>query len=320
MKTAICLGGNGFIGHHIARKLKSERYHVTVVDIKNYEYGDVDYADRIIIGDLRDLYFVKSLDLKSFDYVTQMAADMGGAEYIFTGDNDANVMHNSSMINLNVCEALKNSNSKIFYSSSACIYPQHIQTDPNNIGLKESDAYPAYPDSPYGWEKIFSEILYESFHRNYGLDIRIGRFHNVFGEESCYNNGKEKAPAAIARKVCEAKDGGEIEILGDGKQTRSFLYINEAVEGVLRCMESDYNNPINIGSNEMVSINGLAKMLIEISGKKLTIKNIPSNALGVRGRNSDNSLIREKLEWKPNKKLYDGLLSLYNWVDKQINS
>lgn len=319
MKTAICLGGNGFIGHHIARKLKSERYHVTVVDIKNYEYGDVDYADKVIIGDLRDLYFVKSLDLKSFNYIIQLAADMGGAEYIFTGANDANVMHNSSMINLNVCEALKNSNSKIFYSSSACIYPQHIQTDPNNIGLKESDAYPAYPDSPYGWEKIFSEILYESFHRNYGLNIRIGRFHNVFGEESCYNNGKEKAPAAIARKVCEAKDGGEIEILGDGKQTRSFLYINEAVEGVLRCMESDYKNPINIGSSEMVSINDLAKMLIEISGKNLSIKNIPSNALGVRGRNSDNSLIHEKLEWKPNKKLYDGLLSLYNWVDKKIN-
>lgn len=262
------------------------------------------------------------LIFRPFNLVIQMAADMGGAGYIFSGENDANVMHNSTMINLNVCEyAALYKVGKLVFTSSACAYPMHIQDDEKNKGLKEIDCFPANPDSPYGWEKIFSEILYESYARNYGLDIRIARFHNIFGEECCYNNGKEKSPAAICRKVAEAKDGDEIEIWGDGLQTRSFLYIDECVEGVMRLMDSNYTKPINIGSDEMISINDLAKMVIEISGKNLTIKNVPSNALGVRGRNSDNTLIKEVLNWSPTQSLRTGIEKLYHWVNiKNFNS
>jgi nucleoside-diphosphate-sugar epimerase len=247
-----------------------------------------------------------------------MAADMGGAGYIFTGDNDANVMHNSALVNLNmVYYCTKNKVKKILFSSSACAYPEHIQDREDIAALKESDCFPANPDSPYGWEKIFSEILFDSFRRNYSLDVRICRFHNIFGPESCYNNGKEKAPAAVCYKVASAEEGGEVEIWGDGKQTRSFLFIDEAVEGVMRLLDGDYVHPVNIGSNEMIAINDLAKMVIDISGKNLSIKNVESNAIGVRGRNSDNTLIEEKLGWKPSRPLREGMEKLYNWINQK---
>jgi nucleoside-diphosphate-sugar epimerase len=249
-----------------------------------------------------------------------MAADMGGAGYIFSGDNDANVMHNSALVNLNIAfYASKCGVKKLFFSSSACAYPQEIQESTDNKGLRESDCFPANPDSPYGWEKIFSEILFDSFHRNYGLDIRIARFHNIFGEEGTWSGGKEKAPAAVTRKVCETEDGGEIEIWGDGLQTRSFLYIDECIEGVIRLLESDYRKPVNIGSDEIISINDLAKLVISISGKNIKIKNIESNAIGVRGRNSNNELIQEVLGWRPSKPLKTGLENLYVWIDNQVN-
>lgn len=258
--------------------------------------------------------------IKGFDYVFQYAADMGGANYIFTGDHDADVMHNSALINLNVAHwATKYKIGKVLYSSSACIYPQQIQEDPNNKGLRESDAYPVNPDSEYGYEKIFSERLYDSYRRNYGLNIRVVRFHNVFGEEGAIDYLKAKAPAALTRKVIEAKEGESIEVLGDGKQTRSFLYIDEAIEGCMRVMESEYYQPINLGSDELISINDLAKMIIEISGKDVSIKNIPSNAVGVRGRNSDNTLIKEKLNWHPSQKLEVGIRKVYFWLNENLD-
>lgn len=251
---------------------------------------------------------------KPFDLVFQFAADMGGCNYIFTGEHDADVMHNSALINLNVSYwASKYKVGKILYSSSACIYPQQIQETPDNKGLKESDAYPVNPDSEYGYEKIFSERLYDSFRRNYGLNIRVVRFHNIFGEEGTIDYLKSKAPAALCRKISEAKD--QIEVLGDGQQTRSFLYIDEAIEGCIRLIESDYYKPLNIGSDEIIAINDLAKMIIEISGKQLYIKNIESNAVGVRGRNSDNSLIKSVLGWSPSQPLKVGIEKLYNWVN-----
>lgn len=257
---------------------------------------------------------------RPFDLVIQMAADMGGAGYIFSGENDANVMHNSAMINLNVTNyAALYKVGKVLFSSSACAYPQQIQETEDNVGLKESDCFPADPDSPYGWEKVFSEILYDAYARNFGLDIRICRFHNIFGEESCYNNGKEKAPAAVCRKVSETSDGGEVEVWGDGNQTRSFLYIDEAIEGVMRLIASDYTKPVNIGSDEMISINDLAKMVIGVSGKKLSIKNVESNSIGVRGRNSNNELIGQVLGWQPIQPLNIGIEKLYNWVNSKIH-
>jgi nucleoside-diphosphate-sugar epimerase len=250
--------------------------------------------------------------------VYQLAADMGGAGFIFTGDNDADIMHNSALINLNMLEACHKRNiTRVFYSSSACIYPEFNQLDPDNPKTAEDSAYPADPDSEYGWEKLFSERLYLAFHRNYGMEVRIARYHNIFGPKGTWNNGREKAPAALCRKVAEAPDGGEIEIWGDGNQTRSFLYIDECLDGSLRLMRSDWTGPVNIGSEEMVTINQLARTIMEVAGKKITIKNIPG-PLGVRGRNSDNRLIHEKLQWKPSRSLVEGLQRTYPWIEEQV--
>jgi nucleoside-diphosphate-sugar epimerase len=255
---------------------------------------------------------------RPFDEVYQLAADMGGAGYIFTGEHDADVMHNSAQINLNMAYyGVKAGIKKIFYSSSACIYPEYNQMDPDNPKCSEDSAYPAAPDSEYGWEKLFSERLFFSFKRNYGLDVNIARFHNIFGPEGTWTDGREKAPAAMCRKVAETPDNGEIEMWGDGKQTRSFLYIDECLEGIRRLMDSDFTGPVNIGSEEMVTINQLAEMAMDIAGKHLTIKHIPG-PLGVRGRNSDNNLIGEKLGWKPSEPLKDGMIKTYNWIAQQV--
>jgi nucleoside-diphosphate-sugar epimerase len=345
MKTALVLGAGGFIGSHLVKRLKSEGFWVRGVDLKRPEYDET-AADDFILCDLRDFERVQSVmrleayevgdsfaplaykysqypyskDI-AFDEVYQLAADMGGAGYIFTGENDANVMHNSATINLNVAHVaahrLKGKIKRIFYSSSACMYPEHNQLDPNNPNCKESSAYPANPDSEYGWEKLFSERMYLAFARNYGLEVRIARFHNIFGPYGTWKGGKEKAPAAMCRKVAETLDGGEIQVWGDGLQTRSFLYIDECVEGVLRLMRSDFEGPVNIGSEEMVTINELAQYAIDISGKNITIKNI-DGPTGVRGRNSDNDLIQEKLGWAPNYPLYNGLTETFNWINKQV--
>jgi len=317
MKTALVLGAGGFIGSHMAKRLKREGYIVTGVDLKYPEFSKT-ACDRFIIADLCYLDLRNTVGV-DFDEIYQFAADMGGAGYIFTGQNDANIMHNSALINLNVAQYATINKGKLFYSSSACIYPQQIQEDVNNKGLKESDAYPVNPDSEYGYEKIFSERLYDSYRRNYGLNVRIARFHNIFGEEGTYFGGKEKAPAAMCRKVAQEKNGGEIEVWGDGLQTRSFLYIDECIEGVRKLMQSEYYSPINIGSNEIISINDLAEMAINISGKDLKVKNIPSNAIGVRGRNSDNTLIKEVLGWQPTQPLRTGMEKLYSWINQQVN-
>jgi len=342
MKKILVLGGGGFIGGHLAKRLKSEGHFVRVVDIKEHEYFKVgEFCDEFIQGDLKNNYFVsqvmlapnqKLLDDKenSFDEVYQLAADMGGAGYIFTGENDANVMHNSSMINLNVAEiAIKFNVKKLFYSSSACMYPEHNQLDPNNPNCEESSAYPANPDSEYGWEKLFGERLFLAFHRNYGLNVRIARFHNIFGPQGTWKGGKEKAPAAMCRKVAETQNGGEIEVWGDGQQTRSFLYVDECIEAVLRLMDSDFIGPVNIGSDEMVTINQLARMAIDISGKNITINNIFGKTfeekygfkcpIGVRGRNSDNKLYKEEIGWSVNQPLTEGMKNTYNWINNLIN-
>ena len=344
MKKALVLGGGGFIGGHLAKKLKEEGFWVRAVDIKVHEYFDKDdFCDEFILGDLRDPKFVSCVMLspnqtfegdreKSFDEVYQLAADMGGAGYIFTGNNDANVMHNSSLINLNVAhEAVKKSVKRIFYSSSACMYPEHNQLDPNNPNCEESSAYPANPDSEYGWEKLFSERLYLAFHRNYGLDVRIARFHNIFGPYGTWKGGKEKAPAAMCRKVAETQSGGIIEVWGDGMQTRSFLYIDDCVEAVLRFMRQDgFLGPVNIGSEEMVTINQLAEMAILISNKNISIENIEGEEfkkkygfkcpIGVKGRNSDNRLYEEKMGWKVSQPLVDGMKKTFSWINSLVNS
>jgi len=317
MKTALVCGAGGFIGSHLVKKLKKEGFWVRGVDLKKPEYSKSP-ADEFIIGDLREQEICKKILDRSFDEVYQLAADMGGAGYIFTGEHDADVMHNSATINLNmVYYGHKAKIKKIFYSSSACIYPEHNQLDPEKPNCSEKSAYPANPDSEYGWEKLFSERMYLSFYRNYELQVRIARFHNIFGPEGTWKGGREKAPAAICRKVAETKDGGEIEIWGDGKQTRSFLYIDECLEGIQRLMDSNFIGPVNIGSEEMISINNLAKMVMEIAGKKLKIKHI-KGPLGVRGRNSNNNLIFEKLGWKPSKPLVEGMANTYKWIGKQI--
>ena len=318
IKKALVLGAGGFIGSHLVKKLKSEGFWVKGADLKYPEFSTT-MADEFIIGDLRDqLNCNKVLD-SYFDEVYQLAADMGGAGYIFTGENDANVMHNSALININIVErAIKHKVGKIFYSSSACVYPEFNQLDPDNPNCAENTAYPAQPDSEYGWEKLFSERLYFSFHRNYNLQVRVARFHNIFGPEGTWTGGKEKAPAAMSRKVAEASNCGEIEVWGDGKQTRSFLYIDECLDGIRRLMDSNFIGPVNIGSDEMISINNLAKMVIDISGKKITIKNI-SGPLGVRGRNSDNNLIKEQLNWVPTLPLRLGMEKTYQWVTKQLD-
>lgn len=317
MKTALVCGAGGFIGGHLARRLKSEGWWVRGVDLKHPEFSKT-AADEFIIGDLRDPNLCQAVIDQPFDRLYQLAADMGGAGYIFTGENDAAVMHNSALINLNVLEQARRAGvKKIFYSSSACIYPERNQCDPDNPNCSEESAYPAAPDSEYGWEKIFSERLYLSYERNHGLPVRIARFHNVFGPEGTWRGGREKAPAALCRKVAEAADGGEIEIWGDGKQTRSFLYIDECLDGVGRLMESDFTGPVNIGSEEMVTINQLAEAAMEIAGKRLSIRHTPGPQ-GVRGRRSDNTLIREKLNWAPAQPLRAGLETTYRWIEEQV--
>ena len=325
-KTALVLGAGGFIGNHLVNKLKSEGYWVRGVDLKHPEYQDKSNADNFVIGDLRDYSFVRYImgapnqgfdNENSFDEVYQLAADMGGAGYIFSGENDANVMHNSATINLNVADiATKFGVKKLFYSSSACMYPAYNQEDPENPNCAEASAYPAAPDSEYGWEKLFSERLYLAYNRNYKLDVRVARFHNIFGPLGTWQGGKEKAPAAICRKVITAT-ADEIEIWGDGEQTRSFLYIDECIEGIRRLMQSDFLGPVNIGSDEMVTINELVDLACSVEGKNLKKKHI-EGPTGVRGRNSDNNLIGEKLGWKPNYPLAKGIEKTYKWIKEQV--
>jgi len=318
MKKTVVLGAGGFIGGHLVKKLKAEGCYVRGVDIKEHGYCVLP-TDQFVIGDLRDPNVVANVIDEDIDELYQLAADMGGAGYIFTGENDANVMHNSALINLNVVhEATKKKVKKVFYSSSACMYPEYNQLDPENPKCGEDSAYPADPDSEYGWEKLFSERLYLSFRRNYELNVRIARFHNIFGPEGAWNNGKEKAPAALCRKVIETINDDTIEVWGDGLQTRSFLYIDECLEAVSRLMESNFAGPVNIGSEEMISINDFAKMIIEISGKSIAINNIEGPE-GVRGRNSDNKLIFEKLGWKPTNPLHEGIEKTYKWIKQKID-
>jgi nucleoside-diphosphate-sugar epimerase len=287
------------------------------VDLKHPEFGSID-ANDFVIADLRKQESWEAVLDENMDEVYQFAADMGGAGYVFSGANDAHIMHNSAMINLHMADfGAKQRARKIFYSSSACIYPAYNQMDASNPKCGESTAYPAAPDSDYGWEKLLSERLYGAYGRNYGLDVHIARFHNIFGPEGTWEGGREKAPAALCRKVAEQENGGEIEIWGDGEQTRSFLYIDECIEAVRRLMASTFKGPVNIGSEEMVTINGMAQMIMKIAGKNLSIKHI-SGPLGVRGRNSDNELIRQKLGWAPSQSLSDGLAKTYTWIASQI--
>ncbi len=351
MKTALVLGAGGFIGSHLVRRLKSEGYWVRGVDLKYPEFSDSE-CDDFVIKDLRDTRNIESVirlqivddgqfnfplpysylpkefvPQKPFDEIYQLAADMGGAGYVFSGDHDAEIMSNSALINLNVCHwANEYGAKKIFYSSSACMYPQELQTGELSVSLPEYLAYPANPDSEYGWEKLFSERLYLAYARNFNLNIRIARFHNIYGLEGTYKGGREKAPAAMCRKIIESPTySGQtakteyIEVWGDGLQTRSFLYIDDCIDAVRLLMESDFKNPINIGSEEMVNINDLAQMAIDISGKDIKIKNVPSNALGVRGRNSDNTLIRKILGWEPKVKLHEGLKKTFSWIKSQYD-
>jgi GDP-D-mannose 3', 5'-epimerase len=316
-KKALVCGAGGFIGSHLVKRLKKEGFWVRGVDLKKPEFGKTE-ADDFIVGDLRSPIVCKRVFDKPFNEVYQLAADMGGAGYIFTGDHDADVMHNSAQINLNALHfghlaKIK----KIFFSSSACIYPAYNQLDPNNPKLSENSAYPAAPDSEYGWEKLFGERMYLAYHRNYGMEVHIARFHNIFGPEGSWNNGKEKSPAAMCRKIAQAVDGGTIEMWGDGKQTRSYLYIDECLEGVRRLMNSDFTGPVNIGSEEMVSINQLAEIIMKIAGKTVKIKHVPG-PLGVRGRKSDNKLIKKKLGWAPKQPLKEGLIKTYLWINEQV--
>ncbi len=317
MRTAIVCGAGGFIGGHLVKRLKAEGFWVRGVDLKFNEYAETE-ADDFVIGDLRDPMFVREMFDRRFDEVYQLAADMGGAGYIFTGANDADIMHNSATINLNVLEAARRRAARrVFYSSSACIYPAYTQEDADHPNCSEDAAYPAAPDSEYGWEKLFSERLYMAYARNHGMVCRIARYHNIFGPEGTWKGGKEKAPAAMCRKVAAVPNGGEIEIWGDGEQTRSFLFVDECIEGTLRLMRSDFCHPVNIGSEEMVTINKLAEMVADIAGKRIRKRHIPG-PLGVRGRNSDNRLIRASIGWAPERPLRQGLERTYSWVERQL--
>ena len=317
MATALVLGAGGFIGSHLVKRLKDEGFTVRGVDLKHTEFSPT-AADDFVIGDLRDPVVVNQVMADGFDHVYQLAADMGGAGFIFTGDNDADVMHNSATINLNVVDTARRVGvGRIFYSSSACIYPERNQLDPDKPVTAEESAYPAAPDSEYGWEKLFSERLYRAYARNYGLTVRVARYHNIFGEEGTWQGGREKAPAAMCRKVAETSDGGTIEMWGDGKQTRSFLYIDECLEGTRRLMDSDFEGPVNIGSEEMVSINELVALVADIAGKTINVRHI-DGPLGVRGRNSDNTLIRERLGWAPSQPLRVGMEKTYRWIESQV--
>ena len=329
MKSALVLGAGGFIGSHMVKRLRLEGYFVRGVDLKYPEFSKSE-ADEFIIADLRDptnMWNVVQTENKHFEEIYQFAADMGGAGFVFTGDHDAEIMHNSATINLNLLDSLVKLNkatgkniSKVFYSGSACMYPSFNQEDPDNPNCEESSAYPAQPDSEYGWEKLFSERLYLSFHRNFNIQVRVARYHNIFGPEGTWNGGREKAPAAICRKVAYAEENGTIEIWGDGLQTRSFLYIDECIEATRKLMlQNDFIGPVNIGSEEMVTINKLVSIVSEISKKKISIKHI-EGPTGVRGRNSSNKLIREKLGWDYRMTLKQGLESTYDWILQQIQA
>lgn len=317
MKTVLVCGAGGFIGSHLVKRLKTEGCWVRGVDLKYPKYS-LTPADDFVIGDLRDLATCRDVVDRRFDEVYQLAADMGGAGFVFVGENDAEIMHNSATINLNILDTCRKRNIKrIFYSSSACMYPQENQVDPNNPNCREDSAYPANPDSEYGWEKLFSERLYLAYGRNHGMEVRVARYHNIFGPEGSWNDGREKSPAAMCRKVAMAEDGSAIEIWGDGKQTRSFLYVDECLEATLRLTRSDWVGPVNIGSEEMVSINQLVSIVADIAGKRVELEHVPG-PLGVRGRNSDNALYREKLGWEPTLPLRAGLEKTYAWISEQV--
>ncbi len=330
MKKALVCGAGGFIGGHLVKYLKAKGYWVRGVDLKHNEFHPVhEVADEFYLADLRDPEVVRHMIDVGMDEIYQLAADMGGAGFVFTGNNDADIMHNSALINLNIAsEASKKGVGRVFYSSSACMYPEHNQMDPDNPNCVEESAYPANPDSDYGWEKLFSERVFLAFMRNYGLEVRIARFHNIFGEMGTWTGGREKAPAAMCRKVAEAPEGGTVEVWGPGNQTRSFLHVSECVEAVYRLMQSDFSGPVNIGSEEMISINGLAQMAIDISGKNVTIYNIDGEEfekkyghkcpIGVNGRNSENTLYRTNIGWEVSDPLLKGMTKTYNWIQEQV--
>ncbi len=319
MKTALVCGAGGFIGSHLVRRLKRDGFWVCGVDLKFPEYSESE-ADDFVVGDLRDQIFTRQVINRRFDEVYQLAADMGGAGFIFTGENDADIMHNSASVNLNVLDAAYRRNiQRIFYSSSACIYPAHNQEDPDNPNCAEGSAYPAAPDSEYGWEKLFSERLYLTYGRCRGMETRVARYHNIFGPQGTWTGGREKAPAAMCRKVAMARSGDAIEIWGDGLQTRSFLYVDECIEGTMKLTRSGVAEPLNIGSSEMVTINQLAMMVADIAGKTIKLSHMPG-PLGVRGRNSDNALIAQKLKWTPSQTLRAGLEKTYAWIETQVHA
>ena len=317
-KCALVCGAGGFIGGHLVKRLKHDGFWVRGVDLKFHEFSETE-ADDFVVGDLRDQGVCRAIVDRRFDEVYQLAADMGGAGYIFTGEHDADVMHNSATINLNLLDVCHKRNiKKIFYSSSACMYPAYNQDEPLNPNCSEDSAYPAAPDSEYGWEKLFSERLYLAYRRNFALQTHVARYHNIFGPEGTWTGGREKAPAAICRKVAMARSGDEIEVWGDGDQTRSFLYIDECVEGTVRLLRSNFAGPVNIGSEEMVTINQLVDLVADVAGKRIGKRHIPGPQ-GVRGRNSDNRLIREKLGWEPTQSLVAGLESTYRWIERRVS-